>query len=173
MTTHNDEHANHEAPKDQAAQGVVPPPPPLSPHITVRDGKAAIAFYERAFGARVTFRNDTDDGKRILHASLVLPNGGVFMLNDDFPEHSASKTPERLGGTPVTLNVDLPDVDAVWKSATEAGAETVVPLEDQFWGDRYGILRDPFGHQWALSTRKREVSQKQIEHATENLGKPG
>lgn len=172
MTTRNDEHANHEAPKDQAAQGVVPPPPPLSPHLTVRGGDAAIAFYERAFGARVTFRNHTADGQKILHASLVLPNGGVFMINDDFSGSNASKPPAALGGTPVTLNIDLPDVDAVWKSAIEAGAEAVMPLKDQFWGDRYGVIQDPFGHRWALSTRKRAVSQEQIEDATEKLGKP-
>jgi len=171
MTTSDDLHANQEHPasKAEAAPGVIPPPPPLSPHLTVRGGQAAIAFYERAFGARVLFRNDTAGGK-ILHASLVLPNGGVFMLHDDFLEnHDASKAPEALGGTPVTLNVDLPDVDAVWKSALDAGAEQVFPLKDQFWGDRYGVLQDPFGHRWGLSTRKQVVSREQLEEASRNV----
>ncbi len=177
MTT-TDENATKAQPaaKEPQGEGVVPPPPPLAPHLTVRGGKDAIAFYERAFGAKVAFRNDTQDGSKVIHASLVLPNGGVFMLHDDFSEGAKegavlSKAPDATGASSVTLNMDLPDVDAVWKSALEAGAEPVIALKDQFWGDRYGVIRDPFGHRWALSTRKRAVSQEQIAQATRNLAK--
>ena len=96
-----------------------------------------------------------DDGKRVMHATLLL-NGGVVMLADEFPEFSGGKpsNPAALGGTGVTIQLELKDADAAWKQAVEAGAQVVMPLADQFWGDRYGILADPFGHRWALFTHK-------------------
>jgi PhnB protein len=147
--------------------GVVPASPPLAPYLTVSDAKAAIAFYQRALGAQLLYRNDTPDGAKVIHASLQLPNGGQFMLCDDFPEMGGGKgTPQALGGTPVTLHIDCQDVDADWKRAMAGGAEEAMPLADQFWGDRYGIIRDPFGHRWSMSTRKRAVSRDEVEAAS-------
>jgi PhnB protein len=145
--------------RSDANAGAVPPPPPLSPYLTVPDARGAIAFYERAFGAQVAQRQETPDGKRIIHAALVV-NGGWLMLSDDFPEMSGgrSRTPAAFGGTSVTIHLDLADVDAVWARAVEAGAKVVMPLADQFWGDRYGILEDPAGHRWSLATRGKPVS---------------
>jgi PhnB protein len=137
--------------------------PSLLPYLTVDDARAAIAFYERAFGARLLRRQATPDEKKLIHAALAL-NGSVLMLSDDFPEKTGgrSRTPRALAGSPVTLHLTLPDVDAVWKRALEAGATVVMPLADQFWGDRYGVLEDPSGHRWSLSTPKREATEDDL-----------
>ena len=129
--------------------GDMPSLPPLTPHLTIAGAAAAIDFYGKAFGARLITRQDTPEGK-VLHAMLALPSGGVFMLCDDFPEMGKSRSPKTLGGSPVTLHLELPDVDAVWKQAVAAGAEVTMPLAEQFWGARYGALRDPFGHSWSI-----------------------
>ena len=146
-----------------------PVPPPLSPYLTVANASAAIEFYERAFGAKLVARHDTPDGKKIMHAALALSNGGTFMLCDDFPEMSGGKArdPNTLGNSPVTLHLDLPDVDTVWKLAVDAGAQVTMPLADMFWGDRYGQLVDPFGHRWSLATRKKQASEPELRAGAE------
>lgn len=130
-------------------------PQPLTPYITVPDAQAAIAFYQQAFGAKLLRTAPAPDGKKLYHAHLDI-NGGDLMLSDDFPEANGGKgrTPPALGGTPVTLHLDLTDVDATWSTAVAAGAKVLMPLADQFWGDRYGVLEDPSGHRWSLSQRK-------------------
>jgi PhnB protein len=150
-----------------------PPAVPLAPYLSVSNAKDAIAFYERAFGAKLAYRQDTPDG-RVLHADLRLPNGGAFMLCDDFPEMGAgeSRTPQKLGGTPVTLHLDVPDVDATWRSVLAAGAKVEMPLADQFWGARYGVVSDPFGHRWSMATEKRQPSRQELDAAATKLGKP-
>jgi PhnB protein len=150
-----------------------PTPPPLSPYLTVDDAKAAIDFYVRAFGAQGLMRRSTPDGSKIIHAALSF-NGGMLMLSDDFPEMHGGKprTPKAFGGTAVTFHLDLPDVDAIFQRAVSAGATVTMPLEDQFWGDRYGKLRDPFGHEWSLATRKQTASQADLERGSaEHFGK--
>lgn len=144
----------------------LPPPPPVSPYLSLDDARAALEFYPRAFGAKVVARNDAPDG-RIVHASLLI-NGGLVMLCDDFSKDMAGacRTPKALGGTTVTLHLDVPDVDGLWAQAVAAGATPVLPLQDQFWGDRYGILLDPFGHRWSVATRKRQVTKGEIAEAT-------
>jgi PhnB protein len=89
------------------------------------------------------------------------------MLNDDFPEMSGGKsmTPKALGGTPVTIHLTVTDVDTKFQRALDAGATVVMPLEDQFWGDRYGAVEDPFGHRWSLGQPTREVSYDEIQQA--------
>jgi len=121
------------------------------PHLVVNDGVAAIQFYEAAFGAVCNSKHLADDGKRIMHADLTFGSGTIF-LNDDFPEFEdrIGKTPMQLGGTSVTIHLDVPDADAAWAQAIGAGAEVCVPLENQFWGMRYGKLKDPFGHLWSI-----------------------
>ena len=131
--------------------------PMLVPHLVVDDAAAAIDFYVRAFGATEQMRLPDPDGK-ILHACVEI-NGAPVFLNDDFPEYSDGKpsTPKALGGSAVTIHLHGPDVDGRFQRAIDAGATVVSPLEDQFWGDRYGLLRDPFGHQWSLAESVREV----------------
>jgi PhnB protein len=136
--------------------------PALSPHLTVADAAAAIDFYGKAFDAVEVMRLPRPDGK-LVHASVRI-NGFLVMLNDDFPEMSDGKsmTPPSLGGTPVTIHLTVPDVDAAFQRALDAGATVVVPLDDQFWGDRYGMVKDPFGHHWSLGQPVREVSHEEL-----------
>jgi PhnB protein len=135
----------------------------VTAHLTIRDGKAAdaIDFYRRAFGAEEVGRHMADDGKRIMHAHLKL-NGGALMLNDDFPEfgHGAAGQPAS-----VTLHLQVPDADAAWEKAVAAGGEVRFPLADQFWGDRYGQIRDPFGFSWSIGAPVRKPQQHQAEQA--------
>lgn len=146
----------------------MPNTPALCPYLTVDDAQAAIDFYQRAFGAQLHAKHATPDGKKIMHAALSI-HGGLFMLCDDFPEMSGGKSrnPKALGGSAVTLHLDLPDVDAAFDAAVKAGAAVTMPLADQFWGDRYGKLRDPFGHEWSLATRKREATPEDVKAGAE------
>jgi len=139
--------------------------PSLSPHLVVDDAPAAIDFYVKAFGAVERGRVPRPDGK-LVHAAVEI-NGFLVMLNDDFPEMTDGKstTPPALGGTPVTIHLTVADVDAKFQQAVDAGATVVMPLEDQFWGDRYGMVVDPFGHQWSLGQPVREVSYEEIQQA--------
>jgi PhnB protein len=118
----------------------------------VSNAAAAIDFYKAAFGAEELARHLAPNSNKIMHASLKI-NGGVLMLNDDFsnPKDCKSETPEALGGSPVTFHLDVPDADAAWAKAQAAGAEVKYPLADQFWGARYGQLKDPFGFYWSIS----------------------
>ncbi|CDO07189.1 VOC family protein [Mycolicibacterium cosmeticum] len=139
--------------------------PAVIPHLVVDDAAAAIDFYVRAFGATELGRVPGPDG-RLVHAALTI-NGSTVMLNDDFPEYNDGKAqnPKALGGSPVTIHLTVTDVEAKFAKAVEAGAEVVMPLEDQFWGDRYGMVKDPFGHQWSLGQPVREVSPEEIAQA--------
>ncbi|MFN7164651.1 MAG: VOC family protein [Hyphomonas sp.] len=121
----------------------------LSPHLVCRDCPKAIEFYKAAFGAEEMMRLPGPDG-RLLHAAIRV-NGSMVMLNDEYPE-MGGHSPLALGGSPVTLHMMVDDVDAVAAKAVKAGAEIVMPVEDQFWGDRYGVLKDPFGHLWSIAT---------------------
>lgn len=136
--------------------------PSLAPHLVVDNAAAAIAFYVKAFDAVELGRVPRPDGK-LIHAALRI-NGFTVMLNDDFPETCGGKsmTPKSLGGTPVTMHLTVTDVDAKFQQAVEAGATVVAALADQFWGDRYGVLADPFGHHWSLGQPMREVSMEEI-----------
>lgn len=137
--------------------------PYVASHLVVDDAAAAIDFYVKAFGAEEMGRLAGPDGK-IVHAALVV-NGAMVMLNDDFPEMSGGKsmTPTSLGGSGVTIHLQfVDDVDVRFQRALDAGATVVAPLEEQFWGDRYGAIRDPFGHFWSLAQQVREVSMEEL-----------
>lgn len=140
--------------------------PSVSPMLTVGDGAAAIDFYVKAFDAEELGRVPGPDGKKLYHAALRI-NGSLVMLNDDFPEMSDGKslTPPALGGSPVSIHLTVTDVDAKFQKAVDAGATVVMPLEDAFWGDRYGELVDPFGHRWSMGQPVREVSEAEIAEA--------
>lgn len=128
-------------------------PPPIQVHLCVADGKAAIAWYERAFGAVETFEQMAEDGRRVLHANLAV-FGSEVMLHDEFPEFGGDVLAPTGGAAPLTISVNLAgpaDVDAAFGKALGEGAESVLAPGDQFWGARYGKLRDPFGHVWAFN----------------------
>ncbi|MDU0341261.1 VOC family protein [Bosea rubneri] len=131
-----------------------PNPPPIQAHICVKGGDAAIAFYEKAFGAQCTFKAMAEDGKRVMHANLAM-FGSEVMLHDEFPEFGGDiMAPSSRSGASMTISINLPrpaDVDAAIARAASAGADVVMPASDVFWGARYGRLRDPFGHLWAFN----------------------
>jgi PhnB protein len=143
--------------------------PALSPHLVVDDANAAIDFYVKAFGAVEVGRIPGPDGK-LIHGAVQI-DGATVMLADDFPEMSDGKsmTPKALGGTPVTVHLTVTDVETRFQQAVDAGATVVMPLADQFWGDRYGMVRDPFGHQWSLGQPVREVSYEEIQRAVSRM----
>lgn len=154
------------------SEHTAPTPSPITPHLSATPAADAIAFYERAFGATLLFRMDTPDGKKIVHSSLSI-NGGVLMLCDDF---SDDPTPAKPAIGPrsmgITLHLNVADVDAAWKRAVDAGALVVMPLDDQFWGDRYGILADPFGHRWSMSTPVKKATDEELRAGGEKYFPP-
>lgn len=131
---------------------------PVVPHLVVDNAKAAIDFYQRALHAEEIFRSPTPDGSKLMHASLRI-NGATVMLCDDFPEMNGgkSRTPQALGGNSITIHLNVDDVDAIFAQAIQAGAKEIMPVQDTFWGDRYGQFLDPFGHHWSVSTKLRDV----------------
>jgi PhnB protein len=136
---------------DHNAQG---PTTGVTPHLTIpsRGGQAAIEFYTRAFGATEVRRVPAEDGERLMHAHLMI-NGASVMLNDEFPEMNGEQDIAPKG---VTLHLQVDDADEWWNRALLAGGVPLFPLADQFWGDRYGQLRDPFGHTWSIGSPIRE-----------------
>lgn len=136
-----------------------PSTPPLVPHLICAGAAEAIDFYTRAFGAEEQMRLPGEDGK-LMHA-CVLINGAPLFLVDENPEYGLNG-PKRLGGTPVSLTLGVDDADAWAERAVAAGCTLNMPVSEQFWGDRYGVVEDPFGHQWALVTPVRQVSEEEI-----------
>ena len=120
----------------------------------------AIAWYMKAFGANELLRNTAPDGTSIMHSELLLGDSRFFVV-DEFP--GAMVSPASLGGTPVTLHLYVRDVDAMFDRAVEAGATPLMPVADQFWGDRYGMLVDPFGHRWSIASRIEDLSPKALQ----------
>jgi PhnB protein len=127
----------------------------VTPYLSVRGASAAIDFYKRAFGAEELFRMAEADG-RIGHATIRIGDSTVYLAD----ETTGWKSPQTIGGSPMTLHMYVPDCDATWKRATDAGGKVVVPLADHEWGDRYGQLEDPFGHLWAIATTMRQAESQ-------------
>jgi PhnB protein len=136
----------------------------LTPHLTVRDAERAIEFYQKAFGAELLGKSHGPGGK-IIHAAIKIGDS-IVMLNDEFPEWG-SLAPPSSGGTGFAIHVYLENVDAAFERAVSAGAEVKMPLMDAFWGDRYGQVRDPFGHRWSLATRVRDLSEEEVRKGQE------
>ena len=130
-----------------------------TPHLIGKGAAAALDFYKKAFGAEETSRMPGPDGL-IMHATMRVGDS-ILMLNDEFPK-MGSHSPQSIGGTPVTLHLYVDDVDKLWQRAVSAGAKVTMPLADMFWGDRYGVLTDPFGHHWSLATHKEDLSPQEM-----------
>jgi len=126
----------------------------LSPYLTIKDGRGqeAVDFYAKAFGGVEQVRHIAQDGKRVMHARLEI-NGGLLMLSDDFPDYNNGVAAPHPASVMLHLQVD--DADVWFDRAVAAGASVLVPLSDQFWGDRYGQLTDPFGHRWSFGGPKK------------------
>lgn len=138
--------------------------PTFAPYLVVSNAAEAIDFYKKAFDAVELVRHPAPGSDKLMHAHLVI-HGGHVMLSDDFSQMMGAKseTPEALGGSPVTFHIHSDNADALWDQAVAAGAEVTMPLADQFWGDRYGQLRDPFGHKWSVGQTLRRPSQEELE----------
>ena len=130
----------------------------VTPYMTVRDCPAAIDFYSRAFGAQKTMQLDMPDGK-VAHAEIRIGDSTVMMSEEN--EAWGNRSPLSLGGSPMFLMIYVADADAVFARALAAGATEVRPLADQFYGDRSGTLKDPFGHQWTIATHIEDVSAEE------------
>ena len=132
----------------------------VTPHLIVRGAAQAIDFYKRAFGTQELDRSPGPDGKRLMHAAIMIGDSRL-MLVDEYLEYG-SKSPQALGGSPVTIHLYVEDVDAVFDRAVKAGCNVEMPLMDAFWGDRYGQVADPFGHKWSLATHKEDLTQEEM-----------
>ena len=131
----------------------------ITPSITIRDAAAAILFYKAAFGAEEIMSLAMPDGK-VMHAEIRLGDSRV-MISDEFPDWGCL-SPQSIGGTASALMFYVPDVDAAFAQAVAAGATSISPPTDQFWGDRSCRVLDPFGHKWSLSTHVEDVTEEQM-----------
>jgi PhnB protein len=131
----------------------------VTPYLAVDDATEAIAYYQKAFGAKERVRMETPDGK-IGHAELEIGDS-LVMLSDPFPQGS-TRPPKELGGTTAGVFMYVEDVDAVVKRAVDTGATVAMEVADQFWGDRFGTIIDPFGHSWSIATHVEDVTPEQI-----------
>jgi PhnB protein len=134
--------------------------PTISPSLAVDNAAEAIEFYKRAFGAQERMRMDGPGGS-IAHAELQVGDA-IVMLSDPFPQAS-TKPPKELGGTSVTMFMYVDDVDAFVQRAVDAGATVTMPVDDMFWGDRFGSVTDPYGHSWSIATHVEDVPPEEME----------
>jgi len=137
----------------------------INSYLVVRNAAKAIDFYKKAFRAEERFRMHGPDSRTIMHADLKIGDS-IFMLTEESTEMKAL-SPESIGGSPVSLYVYVKDVDAVFNQAVSEGATVLYPVRDQFYGDRSGYLKDPFGHLWSLATHKKDLSLDEIKNAGE------
>ncbi len=154
------------AKKSKPKKSKLDPIPPgfrtVTPYLAIEGAAEAIEWYKKAFGAKELDREPTPDGK-LIHGRVRIGDS-IVMMSDVFPGAS-TKAPKTLGDTTVTLHIYAKDVDKLFRQAVDAGAQITMQLDNQFWGERYGQLRDPFGHQWSISQRvkmtKSEMDEKQ------------
>jgi PhnB protein len=139
----------------------------VTPHLVCAGAAEAIEFYKKAFKAVEIARMPGKDGK-LMHAMIRIGDSAV-MLMDEMPEWKAFG-PKALKGSPVTIHLAVEDVDAVAAQAVTAGAKITMPIADMFWGDRYGVLEDPFGHLWSVGTHMRDVSPQEMQEAMAKMG---
>jgi PhnB protein len=138
----------------------------VTPYLVQKDAKRALEFYAKAFGAE-TKMSMPGPGGRIMHAEVKIGDSMVFM-SDEMPEMSPdTKSPQTAGCVTGTIFLYVPDVDAVFKRAVEAGAKVNAPVTDMFWGDRFGKVIDPFGHHWGIATHKEDVSPQDMKKRQE------
>ena len=130
----------------------------VTPVLTLEDTRKAIEWYKKALGAEEHGISEGPDGK-VMHAAIRI--GRSYLILHD--EMMGAKAPRKLGGSPVELFVYVDDCDAVYKRAVDAGAKPTMPVEDQFWGDRWGALTDPFGFGWQIATHKEDLTKEEIE----------
>jgi PhnB protein len=148
----------------KSPQPIPPGQENLIPHLVCDRCSEAIEFYKKAFGAEEVGRVPAPDGRRIMHAAIRIGKSFVFLV-DDFPEFCGGKssTPTALKGTPVSLHRYVENCDAAIKRAQDAGATVVMPAQDMFWGDRYGVVTDPYGHKWSFGTHIKDLTPAEMQ----------
>jgi len=139
----------------------------ITPALTIRDCARAIEFYKQAFGAKQ--RGDVAKGPdgKVMHAELQIGDS-VIMMSDEFPEYG-TLSPQSTGGSSVQLHIYLDNVDTAFDRAVKAGATVTMPVADQFWGDRYGTMKDPFGHKWSIATHVKDMSEDDMRRAMDEM----
>ncbi len=151
------------APKAKRKKGIPEGFTTLTAHLVVEGAADAMDFYKRAFGAEELGRAPMPDGRKLMHGLMRLGDS-MLMLVDAFEEFGA-RGPKAFGGSPVTLHVYVEDADAAFQRALDAGCTVAMPLADMFWGDRYGKVRDPFGHEWSIATKIKDLTPEEMEAA--------
>ena len=139
----------------------------LTPHLICAGAADAIDFYKKAFNAVELSRLPGPNGK-LMHAMLMIGDSAL-MLNDEFPEWGGFG-PKSLKGSCVTIHLYVKDADAAFAQAVAAGAKITMPIADMFWGDRYGMLEDPFGHKWSVATHQRDLTHQEIQEGMAKMG---
>ncbi len=134
----------------------------ITPHLVIRNGEEAIEFYKKAFGAEVVYVMPGEDGKGVMHASLVIGDSR-FMIADEMPHMERWLSPDSLNGTTMGIHLYVEDADAAYQQAIDAGATSAMEPMDTFWGDRYGMCFDPYGHAWTIATHKEDLTPEQMD----------
>ena len=134
----------------------------LTPHLTVRNANEALEFYKKALGAEVLHVAPMPDGK-VMHAALRIGDS-MLMLNDEMPEYGVL-SPLARNGSAVTIHIYTENPDAAFNRAVSAGAQVKMPMMDQFWGDRYGVVIDPYGHMWSIAAHVKDMSPEEMQRA--------
>lgn len=132
----------------------------VTPYLTLKNTGAAIDFYKKAFGAEEMYRMPGPDGKSVMHAEMMIGNSAI-MMGEECPDMGIV-SPLTLNNSPVTIHLYVEDVDAAHKRAVGAGAESMMPPTNMFWGDRFAKLKDPFGHRWSIATHVEDVPPDQM-----------
>ena len=134
----------------------------ITPHIVCKDAVGAIAFYQKAFGARDVQVLKAPNGM-LIHGMIRIGDSALMLMEEN-PEYGA-QSPAMLNGSPVTLHLYVEDCDAAFERAIQAGATSVMPPGDMFWGDRYGVLKDPYGHSWSLAHHQKDMTPEEMQEA--------
>lgn len=132
----------------------------LTPYLVVRGADRALEFYKKAFGAKERMRMPGPDGKAIMHAEMEIGDS-VFMIGEECPEMGA-RAPQSVGGTSISVHMYTQDVDAAFAKAIKAGAKSLAPVTEMFWGDRFGKIEDPFGHMWSIATHVKDPTPEEM-----------
>jgi PhnB protein len=140
----------------------------VTPHLVVRGASKAIEFYKKAFGAEEMDRMPGPDGRTVMHATLKIGKS-LIMLCDEFPQMERWVSPQKLNGTTIGLHIYTENVDKALARAVAAGAKVSMPVMDTFWGDRYGRVTDPFGHEWSMATRKQDLTPAEIQNGAQEF----
>jgi PhnB protein len=140
------------------------------PHVIVSDGQAALKFYKEVFGAEEGDNMTGPDGQRLLHGEIIL-DGHKLFVSDEFSEAEGGscKMPQTLGGTCVRITLQVDDADALVERAVARGARVLMPVQDMFWGARYGKIVDPFGHEWGINQQLKQLSKEEADAAAEEF----